>query len=176
MVKQPVSDMSQPMSLMTSQKTQEWYTPAHVTNWVHAIMGNIELDPASCEAANLRVRAERFYSLEDNGYKQKWFADTLFLNPPYDDVQRWVDKLEFNYAEGRTKQAILLINSAPGYHWYERLWRAHTVCCLRERIHFINGDGLTYDAAKKATTLVYFGLDDSKFASVLAPYGRIIRP
>lgn len=171
-----MTTMSQSMSVLTSQSSQEWYTPGHVILWVRDILGDIELDPASCEEANKTVQAKQIYTLATRGYHTRWVADTLFLNPPFSETGKWVDKLTWRYIDGDVRQAIMLINSAPGYVWFESLWRERTVCMLRERLKFTSSDGLVYGQAKKGQALVYFGQDDTKFAEVLEPYGRVLRP
>lgn len=170
--------MSQPMTVLTSQGTQEWYTPPHIIDLVREALGSIQLDPASCEVANSIVRADHYFTYSDteNGLFKDWIADTLFLNPPFDATPVWLAKLTKAYDAGAVKQAIMLVNSAPGYRWFEAMWRKHTVCMLRERLRFIASDSYFYGSAKKGQTLIYFGADDTKFAHVFKPLGRIIRP
>lgn len=167
--------MPQSMSVLTSQNTQEWYTPEHVITWVKEILGDIELDPASCEEANKIVQARRFYSAEENGYNKQWKARTVFLNPPFDATSRWLQKLTHQY-DMYIEEAVMLVNAAPGYIWFEEMWRKQTVCMLRERLRFTSEDGYIYGQAKKAQTLIYFGTDDTKFSTTLEPHGRILRP
>ena len=68
--------------LKSSMRPNEFYSPAYVIDAARACMGGIDLDPASCAAANETVRATRFYSLKDDGMKRPWFGK-VWLNPPY---------------------------------------------------------------------------------------------
>lgn len=46
--------------------------------------GDIELDPASSEHANMVVQAQRYFSWEENGLNQEWKAKNVYLFPPRD--------------------------------------------------------------------------------------------
>jgi DNA N-6-adenine-methyltransferase (Dam) len=62
--------------------TNERYTPLPLIESAERVLGSIELDPASCEAANSNVGAERYYTIADDSLSKLWQAKTVFLNPP----------------------------------------------------------------------------------------------
>lgn len=167
--------MQQAMSVLTSQSTVEWYTPAWIIELTRETMGGIDLDPASSERAQQTVKAARYYTRADDGYWKPWNG-RVWLNPPFDDTPRWVRRLAAAYADGDVDQAVLLANSAPGYNWWEDLYRAYPVCLLRDRVCFSREDGTVGGAAKKGTTIAYFGKKLERFTSVWSPYGRVLYP
>ncbi len=61
---------------------------------VRAVLGQIDLDPASCEFAQKRVKAKRYFTKQDDGLQQRWFGN-VFLNPPYQmpAIEQFTDKL-----------------------------------------------------------------------------------
>jgi hypothetical protein len=71
------------VEILNSSESAEWYTPARYIAAVREVLGDIELDPASCADANETVKAKRYFTIEDDGLRQPWAAATLFLNPPY---------------------------------------------------------------------------------------------
>ncbi len=53
----PEPRMSQPMSILTSQGTIEWYTPPDIIERARALLGAIDLDPASSDTAQHWIQA-----------------------------------------------------------------------------------------------------------------------
>lgn len=71
-----------------SMQSIEWYTPPDVVELCRAALGGrIELDPASCEAAQVVVNAERFGTIESP--VESWADSTIFCNPPSPPLEWW---------------------------------------------------------------------------------------
>lgn len=176
--------MSQPMSVLTSHASQDWYTPPDIIELVRSVLGVIDLDPASDALPQTWIKANRFYSKPQDGVFESWDASTVWLNPPYgkdskcnrSNQQLWSALMASKYEGGVFKQGILLINSTHGYKWYEDLWTRYPVCLARERIRFIKPDGTQGGQAKRGQTFVYFGKDSRRFAEIFSGIGRIIVP
>lgn len=107
----------------------------------------------------------------------------VFLNPPFgkgttgkSNQAVWSQRLISEDVEGRIGKAILLVNSTHAYAWFERLWTAYPVCCVRERIRFIKPDGSQGGQAKRGQTFVYFGPNVERFREVFSTIGRVILP
>lgn len=64
-----------------SAATSEHYTPADIVEAARMTLGVIDLDPASNHIANRIVRANKYYTKEQNGFLQPW-SGRVFLNPP----------------------------------------------------------------------------------------------
>lgn len=169
---------SQPMRVLTSRATTEWYTPPHIIELARAVLGEIDLDPASHRIPQEWIRANTFWTNEPvliNPLNRGWFGK-VWLNPPFDDSAAWCRKLEEEYHAGQVKEALLLVNSNLGYKWFEQLWRAWPCCCLTERISFINESGKQFGQSKRGQTILYFGENIERFAEVFSPHGRILLP
>lgn len=173
--------MRQDMQVLTSSLTNEYYTPPDYARLVHAVLGSIDLDPASNRAANRYVRAAAYYTKRQDGLRKPWHG-RVFLNPPYgktagrSNQEVWSMHMYRAYRRGDFDSGILLIYSTQGYEWYERLWRLAPVCCARKRICFINAQGEQMSEAKKGSTFVYFGRRVALFEKVFSNIGRVILP
>lgn len=98
----------------------ERYTPEHFAELVReTFLGEITLDPASCAKANETIKAFHYYDIAANGLVQPWFGN-VFLNPPYDNMPDWVNKLLDEFNRGNIKQVILLSNTATDTEWFEQ--------------------------------------------------------
>jgi len=162
--------VKQSMQVLTSSETAEWYTPAKYIRVARSVMGSIDLDPASCWAANQWIQARVFYDKESDGLNRQWNARTVFLNPPYgksgssSNQDIWARKLENEYLSGRVREGVLLTKCVPGYVWWERLFRKWTVCFVEDRIEFLRlnerGKVVSKGKARAATNFWYIGKDD----------------
>src|SRR5262245_6844094 len=60
----------------------EWYTPPAYLEAARLVLGGIDLDPASSDVAQRRVRAGRYFTKKDDGLSRPW-RGRVWLNPPY---------------------------------------------------------------------------------------------
>ena len=149
----------------------EWYTPEHVIDAAAQVMGDFDLDPASCENANRIVNALKFYTLEDNGLEQPW-AGRVWLNPPYDAVGPWVEKLIAEYEAGNVTEAVLLVNANTETRWFEKLWK-FSICFVRGRLKFWNPEKTTAVGAPHGNAVIYVGAFPERFAAEFQRIGTV---
>ncbi len=151
----------------------QWYTPAPYIAAARAVMGAIDLDPATSEMANETVRADRYYTEDDDGLEHEW-SGRVWLNPPYGQGSGlFTTKLVREYEAGRTTAAILLLN-AYGFdsQWFQPLWN-HPICFTNHRVQFTNPDRETGGPAN-ANIFVYLGVDRQLFADTFSQFGAVV--
>ena len=155
--------------------TEEWYTPTDVIDRVHAVLGEIDLDPASNPVANEIVKAKRIYTKDDDGLAHDWNGK-VFLNPPFgsDKVSKFVDKLTGEYQSGNISEAILLTESLSLPNWFSR---AIDVCdamfFTADRLYYWNDSNETQRGWAKAC-LFYFGNNQQAFYQAFKDIGTIL--
>jgi hypothetical protein len=180
----PVSSLflqSQPMQLLTSARRDNWRTPPRYLEAARAVLGEIDLDPASSEVANQTVKATRYFTREDDGLSRPWHG-SVFCNPPYGKSANqsnqglFAAKLVAEYEAGRVRAAILLINLYYGYEWFAPL-RERPMCLVDHRICFIdpatNEEG---EEAKASSVFIYFGSECRQFFKVFCQFGYCCQP
>lgn len=87
--------------------SDDYYTCEMVIECARKTLGRIDLDPASCRAANKTVKADRFFSQADSGLDHEW-SGRVWLNPPFSDWRLWVEKLLTEHASGRIEAMCIL--------------------------------------------------------------------
>ena len=134
----------------------EWYTPSPVVEAARAVMGGIDLDPASSAAANETVQAATYFSRADDGLAQPW-AGRVFLNPPFSDAARFISKLMAERAAGRVTEACVVTFASLDTAWARTL-------ALYPLVSTGTGDPRAMapqaDAPPKASMVTYIGPDD----------------
>lgn len=175
-----IGGASQPVEvLIFSHESKEYYTPPQYIKAAREVMGGIDLDPASCQAAQKWIKATRHFTIADDGLTQDWHG-RVWLNPPYSKTdgrsnqEIWAEKLIAEYASGRVTEAILLVRSALGYKWFENLWYDWPICFAKERISFVRADGNDDGQSKQGTAFLYFGANPDRFIDVFRKFGRVI--
>jgi DNA N-6-adenine-methyltransferase (Dam) len=166
-------------------KSAEWYTPAYLIEAARSVMGGIELDPASCEAANQLVKAERYYTKQENGLLRSWSAETIWLNPPYgrtvkqqglrkSTIGLFIEKLLQEYQSGNIGQAIVLATTEVNAKWFYPLFQ-FPICFPDHRVHFIVPEKLDKYSQMFGTALAYLGPNEDSFIEVFSRFGHVVK-
>ena len=165
-----------PKALLMSE-SNEWYTPDQYVDAARYLMGGIDLDPASCEQANETVRAEVFYTKDDDGFSKAW-SGRVWMNPPYgkedgeSNQSRWTKRLIDSYENGEILSAVFIVNAATSASWFQRFWD-YPICFVRRRISFVSPSG-EKNSPTQGNVFVYLGEDIEGFVDNFSPFGRIV--
>ena len=154
----------------------EWYTPDEYLQAARDVLGRIDLDPASSVMAQEKVRADRFFTIEDNGLRQEWHGN-VWLNPPYaqPNIALFASKMVAEFKSGRVTAAVMLTHNYTDTRWFhELLAAANLICFTRGRIGLVNADGST-GPPTQGQPFFYFGDATARFAARFAAVGFVLR-
>jgi phage N-6-adenine-methyltransferase len=150
----------------------EWYTPPEYIEAARKVLGTIDLDPASNAEANGIIKAEKFFTAEDDGLNKNW-KGKVWLNPPYASnlIAHFALKLRNHYAKNEVTEAIVLVNNATETAWFNTLINSASVVVFpKSRVKFHTPSGEA-GAPLQGQAFIYLGKNSKKFMEVFKPFG-----
>lgn len=168
-----------------SSGSVEWYTPGEYIIAARGVFGtHIDLDPASCAAANECVDANRYHAA--GGLEADWSgASNVFLNPPGGKLRGKSLPMLFwqklvGYADSRSiGEAIMICFSIEQLQTSQLNGRSmveYPFCIPRRRIAFDSPDGKKSQPSH-ANAIIYVPgyLDHTEeFVDVFSQFGTTI--
>ena len=134
---------------MVSSKSNEWKTPQSLFDELDSEF-HFTLDP--CATAD-NAKCQRFYTKEDDGLKQDWANEIIFMNPPYGGhTGKWIEKAWYESRNGATI-VCLIVSSTDRSYWHDYIFPyASEIRWLRGRVTF----GEATSTAPFASAIVIF--------------------
>ena len=114
--------------IMFSSKTDEWSTPPRIFEELDAEF-HFNLDPC---ATHENHKCHNYMTKENDGLKASWAGRRVFVNPPYSDISRWVEKA-FREGHQDNTLVVLLIPARTDTKYF------HDYIIHRSEIRFIKG-------------------------------------
>lgn len=153
----------------------EWYTPVQHIEAARAVMGGIDLDPASSEIANRTVKAAVYFDRQTDGLLWDW-SGRVWLNPPYAQpaIVDFIKKLVEEINVGHVDQAIALTHNYTDTAWFHLAAAAsNAICFTRGRIGFLNQAG-ERASPTQGQAFFYFGPSVQRFAAEFSDHGLVV--
>ena len=136
--------------IMFSRESDEWSTPRDLFDKLNEEF-KFTLDP--CATAE-NAKCKRYFTAEQNGLLQDWGGETVFCNPPYSKIGKWVEKA---YREGHKDGTVvcLLIPARTDTKYF------HKFILHRSEIRFLKGrlrfSGAQYNAPFPSMVVIFRG-------------------
>lgn len=155
----------------------EWYTPEGIIDAARALMGEIDLDPATCHAAQQVIQAVDWYTKDDDGLTQGWFG-RVWCNPPYSYplIEKFTQKALAEYDAGHITEGLMLVNNCTDAAWFVAMAERFPLMFTKGRSKFWQEDQRTF-ATRQGQAIFYLGLNVERFhtcfaALAYAPLGQ----
>ena len=151
--------------IMPAAKTN-WYTPQVVMDLVEKF-DMIGLDP--CWEEECLVKPMRRFTKRDDGLIRDWSGYGLvFVNPPYDDLKRWCEKIASEGDKG-TEIIALLPARTDTRAFQDYISKATCMCFWRGRLRFVGAKA----SAPFPSLIAYYGERYDRFYQIFKARGVI---
>ena len=111
----------------------ELITPPDLVQSANALMGNIDLDPASSKAAQEHVQADHVFTPQDDGLNCQQWHGKVYLFPP--SGAYFFDKKLDKWKMTRASSPSLVSSHAV---WFRKLYRAWLANEIEQGLYFTN--------------------------------------
>ena len=122
--------------VLFSSESEEWETPKELFDYLDELIGGFTLDPASTDDNSL---CQKHFTKKEDGLKQSWEGEKVFLNPPYGrEVKHWIKK---SYEESRkhgTCVVCLLPARTDTQYFHDYCTKAKQITFIKGRLKFKN--------------------------------------
>lgn len=120
---------------MFSSKNQSWETPKEIFEELNKDF-SFTLDPCCTDKT---AKCTKYYTEKEDGLKQDWSKDIVFVNPPYGkDISKWILKCYEESLRGAT--IVLLIPSRTDTKYQHNIIFEYSkvICFIQGRLKFGN--------------------------------------
>lgn len=120
-------------ALFTSN-SDEWETPLEVYTKLNERF-RFTLDPCSTKENHL---CDKYYTKEENGLFKSWKGETVFVNPPYSEIKKWVEKCYKEYETNGTTVVMLIPSRTDTRYFHNYIYHKAEIEFIKGRLHFSN--------------------------------------
>ncbi len=164
----------------------EYYTPSNIIEAAREVMGSIDFDPFSCEAADRTVKAELGFLTKEHGeraFEIAWnvwpggMQATVWMNHPFSRAmnKRCIEKLISEFKAGNISAACCITFASTSEAWFRPLLD-YPQCFLFPRTNYLDAQGNKVRGVTKGSVVTYLGPDTARFARVFSALGTIKVP
>lgn len=149
--------------LMFSNVNNAWCTPQDFYDELNKEF-NFTLDPCATEKS---TKCKKFFTAKEDGLKQSWKGEHVFVNPPYGrSISKWVKKCYDESKDSKTK-IVLLIPARTDTKYF------HNYILNKASIRFIKGRLTFWDLdSNKYKTNRFDKMTPAPFPSMLVIYNK----
>lgn len=128
----------------------DWGTPQNLFDILNQEF-HFTLD--SC-ASKWNAKCKKYFTEKDDGLKQDWGNNVIFMNPPYGKVLNdWMSKAYHSSLSGAT--VVCLVPAATDTNWWHRFALKGEIRYLRGRPRFVTPEG-TWQQTFSPSVIIIF--------------------
>lgn len=122
---------------LTSSSNQSWATPVWLFDKLNSEF-HFTLDPC---ASDLNHKCSNYFTVEQDGLARTWEDQVVYINPPYNEQNGWINKAFHEFQEHGVTSVLLLPSRTDKIIFHELIAPyASQVRFLKGRIKFVGAE------------------------------------
>lgn len=115
-----------------SSNSDEWATPQEIFDLLNREFC-FNLDPC---ATSENHKCERYFTKEDDGLSKNWGGCSVFCNPPYSEISKWVEKAFYETRQEKTIVVLLIPSRTDTRYFHDFIYQRSEIRFVRGRLKF----------------------------------------
>ena len=120
------------LEVMFSSKSDEWATPQATFDELNEEFG-FTLDACATQDNH---KCSKFYTIEDDGLKNDWGGERVFVNPPYSKIADWVKKAFYESRKDNTLVVLLIPSRTDTRYFHDFIYNRAEIRFIKGRLKF----------------------------------------
>lgn len=120
-----------------SHESDEWSTPQKLFDELDAEF-NFNLDPC---ATSENHKCDRYFTKAEDGLQHSWGGGTVFVNPPYSQISKWVAKCYYEGCKDNTTVVLLIPSRTDTKYFHNYIMHRAEIRFIKGRLKFGDGKG-----------------------------------
>ena len=123
-----------------SHKSDEWETPQKIFDELNEEFP-FNLDPCATDDNH---KCDVYYTKKDDGLVQNWEGASVFCNPPYSDISRWVEKCFYEGCKDNTTVVMLIPSRTDTKYFHNYIYMRSEIRFIKGRVRFSGKDNAPF--------------------------------
>lgn len=118
------------------------FTPPEFMDHLYAAFGEVDLDPCAHRLSPVVARRRILLEEGGDGLADEWSGRLAFVNPPFSELTRWLQRAHDEWTAGRVEMVVCLVPvRTDSALFHDRLSADADIYLLRGRIRFLDPRG-----------------------------------
>lgn len=143
----------------TKSSVDDWETPQYFFDLLNDSF-TFTLDPCASDSNHL---CDKYFTEEIDGLDQDWKGNSVFVNPPFKQIARWMEKC---YEEGQKENTIVVAIIPPRTdtkYWHDYVMKAKEIWFCVGRVNFLKNGKKPKNTSNFPLVVVVFDNTTSEF-------------
>ena len=141
------------MAVITSHKSDEWGTPQDIFDGLNEEF-NFTLDACATDENH---KVDQYYTKEENGLEHSWGGQRVWCNPPYSEIDKWVEKAFRETRHDNTLVVMLIPSRTDTKYFHDFIYQRTEIRFVRGRLKFVSKDQLNSNAPFPNMIVIFRG-------------------